>query len=412
MNIVYNAYVMKIGLAKRLPLLLISAFMLANGGTALADTTNQPYLKTFGADLMTGGWFNSGRTNCSTVPYQNPGYKTGGFAGDQHTGGILTYTKSAGNASGGASSQYGALSLGQIDGDAGSGNGFYSSGITPGGPVKALTFANTDPALAFGGAFEGSTNQGNCIPDYFSKVDPTNSKVQPLQANWRPLFNPGGSTGGTYYGTAPVTGNSLDIFSGSGAGDMNLQPDKHIAIFVKGNVYISRNITYDSSATVDKVPKFELVVKGSIYVAPSVSRLDGIYIAQPADDTVASVGSDTGIFWSCHAQDAAAPDVYFPPTCPQRLVVNGALVAKQVKLLRVQGDVGSSNTNEDKTTSGNCGYAVLNGTAASDPSCANISEIINYIPAMIMGGSFLNTSTDFTSSVLPIDNVVSLPPVF
>jgi hypothetical protein len=354
MNIVYNAYVMKIGLAKRLPLLLISAFMLANGGMALADTTNKPYLKTFGADLMTGGWFDNGGNNCSSVPYQNPGYKTGGFSGDPHTGGILTYTKSAGNASGGASSQYGALSLGQIDGDGGSGNGFYSSGITPGAPVKALTFANTDPALAFGGAFEGANIQGNCIPDYFSKVDPANPKVQSLPNNWRPVFT-NGNPAGDYYGTAPA-GSSLNLFGSSGSGGpldtLTVKAGKHIAIYVSGNVYIDHNVVYDSGSTVDNVPKFTLVVKGSIYVAPNVTQLDGYYIAQPADDTTASVGSDTGIFWTCHLQATAAPDIYFPPTCPKSLVINGAVVAKQVKLLRVPGDIGSSSTDEDKTTSG------------------------------------------------------------
>lgn len=372
-----------------------------------ADPTNKPYLKTFGSDLMTGGWFEStsGCPSGNGTDYQNPAFFNSTFTANPLNGGILTYTKSSGTATGGSSSQYGVMSLGRIDD--GSGYGFYSGGSQPNSNVKRLSFANINANGTsngdFGGSFEGTVGQSNCIPDYFGRLDP--STAQSLPANWRPVLV-NASSGGTYYGNAP-SGNSLDLFGGSGGGDLVVSAGKRVAIYVKGDVYIGKNVTYDTSATVDSVPKFMLVVKGSIYVDPSVTRLDGSYIAQPADNTAASISSDTGIFWSCHPQSPSAQiDIYYPPTCTKPLVINGAIVAKQVDLLRVKGDITASNTGEDNlnTTETNCSTSPYN-------SC-NVSEVINYTPSIFMGGSFTETSNKSTSGGLPVDNLISLPPTF
>jgi hypothetical protein len=85
------------------------------------------------------------------------------------------------------------------------------------------------------------------------------------------------------------------------------------------------------------------------------------------------------------------------------LVVNGALIAKQVNFSRVPGDINSSSSAEDGL-----------GTVSSCTSGAcNVSEVVNYSPAVIMGGGFFNTGSGAGgSSGLPIDSIVSLPPVF
>ena len=393
---------MKTGLAKCLPLLLISVIFMAGSGIAFADTTNKPYIKDFGADVMAGGWFKNGNScasDPSTTNYQNSNFSSASFAGDARSGGILTYTKSSGVASGGASSQYGAYALGEIDGRR-AGDGFYSSGAQPGSNVKKLSFANTDGSLPFGGVFEGSITQSNCIPDYFSKVDPSKAQAPPAGWNWRPVFS-SSSSSGTYYSTAPG-GSSLNLFGGSGAGDLVLKAGLRIAIFINGNVFIDHNVVYDPASTVDQVTKFILVVKGSIYVDPSVTRLDGVYIAQPKDDTPSSLSSDTGVFWSCHPQSTASIDIYYPPNCTNTLVVNGAVIAKQANLIRVKGDVASSNTGEDSlSTITNC-----------QSGACNVSEVFNYAPSVIMGGSFFDTTSTGTPGPLRIDNVISLPPVF
>lgn len=401
---------MKTWLAKCLPLLFISVTFMAGIQPVYADPTTKSYLKTFGADLMTGGWFESS-SGCSSgngTDYQNPSFFNTAFpTPNALTGGILTYTKSSGTATGGSSSQYGVMSLGKVDDVAGS--GFYSGGSQPNSNVKRLSFANikSDGTSngAFGGTFEGSVAQSNCIPDYFDVLDPSTAKSLP--ANWRPVLTDA-TSGDTYYGTAPA-GNSLDLFGSSGAGDLTVSAGKRVAIYINGDVYIDKNVVYDSSATVDQVPKFMLVVKGSIYVDPSVTRLDGFYIAQPADNTAASISSDTGIFWSCHPQSPTANvDIYTVAGCTKPLVINGAIVAKQLDLLRVKGDVNSSNTGEDS----NPGTTITNCTTSPYGSC-NVAEIVNYGPSTFMGGGFTDTSkNDSTSGGLPVDKLISLPPVF
>jgi hypothetical protein len=390
---------MKTWLAKCLPLLFISITFMAGIQPAYADPQNKPYLKTFGADVMTGGWFRSGSA-CGSDPtrtnYQNPKFSNAGFAGDERTGGILTYTKSSGTASGGSSSQYGVISLGKVDDSAGS--GFYSNGAQPATNVKTLSFANINsdgsPNGAFGGKYEGSIAQSNCIPDYFGTK----------QNNPSPCCNP------------TVFGDSIDLNNANGQYIMNpgaagavinpvgiaIPTGHRIVVFVDGNAYIPKNITYDPASTVSNVPKFTLIVKGSIYVDPAVTRLDGVYIAQPKDDTLASLSSDTGIFWSCHPQTGSI-DIYYPPKCASPLVINGAVIAKQANLLRVKGDVGSSGTGEDSlSTVNNC----MSG------SC-NVAEVFNYTPDIIIGGSFFDPPASAGSpGPLRIDNVISLPPVF
>jgi hypothetical protein len=393
---------MKTGLAKRLPLLVIGTVMMLTAGTAVADTTNKPYIKTFGGDLMTGGWFKNG-TNCSSgsgTNYQNPNFSNATITPDARAGGILAYSLSSGTSSGGASSQYGVFSLGEVDGRRAQ-DGFYSQGSQVGSSVKALTFANYDGTLPFGGKFEGAISQSQCITDYFSKVDPSNPGVTAFDSstNWRPIFVNAG-VGGTYYSNVPA-GGILDLFAGSGAGDMQLKAGKRIVIYVNGNVYINRNIIYDPSVTIDSVPKFALIVKGSIYIDTPANRLDGMYVAEPAGATAATVAADDGIIWTCHPYRNQTEYTY-PPNCNSPLVVNGSLIAKQINFLRVKGDINSAPPGEDNaSTVGSC----------TSGSC-NVSEVVNYSPAMIIGGSFFNSSNSSSSQGLPIDNIISLPPTF
>ncbi|MBX4190797.1 hypothetical protein KW794_01790 [Candidatus Saccharibacteria bacterium] len=399
---------MKTGLAKRLPLLVISILLIGSSGTALADTNTRPYLKSFGGDVMTGGWFSKG-SSCATgsgTNYQNPNFTAAGFTTDDRNGGILTFAKSGGGiAQGGSSSQYGVFSLGEVDGrptllptppDI---NGFYSSGASSGGStsVKAETFANSN-ALPFGGKFEGSVSQGNCIPDYYAK--------KPASAqNANNISNAVGLGSGDYKNSPPA-GTAFRLTNGSG--DHIIPAGMRITIYVEGNVYIDGNIKYDTASTVSSVPKFVLIAKGSIYIDKGATQLDGLYIAEPADTTPAVLSADDGVIWTCHDEIPGKLNFTYPAQCNLPLVVNGALIAKQILFLRVKGDISSpaANTAEDSLAS-----TYLNCTTSPYGSC-NVAEIVNFTPAMIMGGSFFNTSSSASSQGLPIDSLLSLPPVF
>jgi hypothetical protein len=394
---------MKSGHLKRLAASMLSILLLMSStSVALADTQTKSYLKTYGGDVMTGGWFKDG-TNCATAPtsnYQDPSFSNATITADNRAGGILTYANSSGNvATGGASSQYGAFSLGEVDGRR-AGDGFYSQGAQSGGStsVKALTFANSDPAYAFGGLFDGGIRQGTCIPDYYSKKPATTSPISSLCDAL--------GASGNYSATAPP-GGTFNLTpgacaSGCAGGTCTIAPDRRITIYVSGNVYIDQNIVYNAGSTVNHVPKFALIVKGSLYIDKDSHLLNGMYVAEPSDTTPAVVASDNGVIWTCHPNSTAQLDYHYPPVCDTPLVVDGSLIAKQIQFLRPHGDITSANNGEDALgTVGNC----------RSGGC-NISEVANYSPAMIMGGSFFESTSGGSSNGLPIDSIVSLPPVF
>ncbi|HET9850055.1 MAG TPA: hypothetical protein VFP35_00270 [Candidatus Saccharimonadales bacterium] len=410
---------MKTAWVKRLPRLAVIALLVGVYGLpAYADSSTRPYFKVYGGNVVSGGWFESGGScdSDSSSNYQDSSFSNSSIPADSRNGGILAYANQAsGNSAdsgGGASSQYAAFALGSIDGNnSGNGYGFYSAGAMAGNNLTAknlLSFANNSGSYPWGGVFELGTGgsgvrQGNCIPDYYSKL-PSTAVVtsSALKANTT------ASDSGSYSVTEPGSG----IFNLTGGNNITIGAGAKVTYFVKGNVYIGHNITYGLDKDTD-VPKFSLIVKGSIYIDPGVTRLDGFYSAQPAVSGSSAINTDTGVIWTCHPDNTDAVSYTYPAqNCHSRLVINGAVSAKQVNFLRTLGDVGSASTAEDKEASG-CAAAAVAGNASSDSSCNNVAEIINYTPEMIMGGSFFATSGgSSTSAGLPVDSILSLPPAF
>lgn len=372
-----------------------------------ADVQTKPYFKTYGADVMSGGWFY-GASGCDTSDssnYQDPGFSNATYPRDDKHGGILTYANqnpaNPANATGGSSSQYGAFALGQVDGNA-SGNGFYSGGSssTSGYAKTLLTFANS--TANWGGVFElGPGNAGirmsTCIPDYYSKRpstgpnlgSPLNGAISQVQGGTYRGLSYGACSPGVYC----LTQTNVQINAGT-----------RMVIFVNGNVYIDKNITYQAHDA-NSIPKFTLVVKGSIYISGSVTRLDGFYIAQPSSS---SVSADDGMIWTCHDNTTNALYYRIPANqCNNTLVVNGALVAKQVNFLRLKGNVSTANTSEDN-------FSTVNTCMTSG---CNVAEVINYTPEMAIGGSMFDTTGSgggggTPAGPPPTDSLISLPPAF
>jgi hypothetical protein len=368
--------------AKKLPAAIAGAvltlsFSLLPAISAAAATF--PYFKVANGDVSAGGWYQSDIACIDSPNYQDFQY-TGNGVADGSAGGIYSYARNSG-AFNGASSDYAAYALGHID-EGASPYGFFSSAKNT-GALSKLSFANFGGGVGAGGGNWGGSLRNadvHCIPDYFDNFSSGGAGALPLPSS---LSGVNGYTGGDSPPTA-ATLLSADTQVAAGA---------DIKVFVDGSVYIDHNITYGAHDA-DHIPKFSLVVKGSIYVAGSVTRLDGLYIAQPDsanfnDATHAVVNDGSGIFWSCHNSDEnlAIDSAFLLANCNGgTLTVNGAVIAKQYNLERIMGD------------------AVTNGTTA---------ETFNYTPEMVVGGPFFTTSGGGGGTTIPnFDRIISLPPVF
>ncbi len=351
-------------MAKKISALVIGiVYLLLSSGLALADS--RPYFKAYGADAFSGGWFNSGASSCSpsASTFQAPTYSG---PSNLYKGGILAYAKSDGS---GAGSQFGALALGMIQGPTGNGEPYgFTSGSSGYNKLSFANFSSLKATDFWGGFWEGSDahQASHCLPDYFGTK----------QNSPKPWSGTLSAAQSGQYSSGPLTLSTDTIPAG-----------KNITIFVNGDVYIGGDITYAAGYNADNVPKFALVARGNIFIDPAVSRLDGFYIAQP-DTTNATTISNSGVVWTCHSSSSDTPtQLYVSSACRNKLTFNGAVIARQVNLLRIFGDLPGP------------------GLQASQAP----AEVFNFTPEMVIGGGFFNSSSGNTYK---IESLISLPPVF
>lgn len=398
--------------AKKISVSLAGAVLVISSSLLPLSTSYaaRPYFKEFGGDIATGGWFNSGTTNCLAPGisnyFQDGDYKPNGITGDafKSYGGIYSFMRDIGGYAG-SSSQFAAYSLGTIDGEGSAVNGFYTGNIS--GNKKPLSFANYGvtgpPAGYMGGLWGGDIRSAsNCIPDYYGTKDssPRGNGVSPGFGSGLPSSLSGTSTYNTAPGATPI-----NLFANNNP--VTVQRGAWVTVFVNGNIKINANVNYqargNTNTPVNNIPRFSVVVKGNIYVAPNVTNLDGLYIAQPDMANPDPVGSkDTGVFWTCddgNKSSFTSPggNSWLVSNCNSKLTVNGAVIAKKLYLFRVAGDANSAFPGETPG-SGN-----------------NAAEEFNYTPEMLLGGPMLPDSekTDLISGNQPAyDSILSLPPIF
>jgi len=135
-----------------------------------------------------------------------------------------------------------------------------------------------------------------------------------------------------------------------------------------------------------------LIVKGNIFIAPNVTRLDGVYVAQPDDD------ASKGNIYTC----AGATQINILDKCSTQLTINGSFIAQQIHYGRTVGTVEKS--------------LKANPTEPNeDPGSPNIAEIFNFSQEMYLAPqpailSTINGSTGSGSTKL-YDSITSLPPI-
>ncbi len=231
-------------------------------------------------------------------------------------------------ASRGSSAQLAVFAIGVIE-------TFSSASLT--NPPNALRFANTTTP---NGTFTGD----HCIRDYYNDA----------------LFTPRGgavnfSVANTHSGQKVVRQNT--------------------------NLTISENQILQDFTDINSIPSLYVVVQGDIFIDKDVSRLDGVYIAQPRAD-----GTGGKIYTCTNGSTpyASASDLYI--NCNIKLTVNGALIAKDVKFLRAKG------SQRDWSGDGRSGAAeeinylpelFLAKPTAPDPVSSGASQYITTLPPIL-----------------------------
>jgi hypothetical protein len=315
--------------------------------------STRPFFQAWGGDINTGGEFEStdasGAFTCSN---SYPNYVSPATTGDHNSGGIKAFGSDDGTY--GSLSDFAALSLGII---AKKSSSYINFGAQP-------SFANTT-------APSGQLNSGPpnyCIKDFFTS---TRKDPSPRLLSTPPdgISDLTGSSTGQYI----VSGQNIDNFRGG-----TVNRGQRITLYLDGEIHITGNIIYADwdPVDIDTAPSLAIIVRGNINIDPSVTRLDGLYIAQPTNP-----GKD-GEFNTC-ANNVANQ------FCSQQFVANGAVIARQILPLRSVGTLSPD----------------ANPSFIPQPG-HNPAEIFNYIPAMVL------TQPNFNQTYTPLEGLFNLPPVF
>lgn len=323
----------------------------ARGTEICVAVASRPYTMVFGGDVKTGGGVETTPDTCAQDAQAS----------------IATWNKhTAASGYAGAGTQFAALATGVIKAFATAQHGPAGGAGVPSGLAFASTTQNL-PAIRYGGSY-GPTP---CIKDYYSQ--------RPAVAS-SPPDNVSAMVSGDY------ATNASFVLNGG-----NVNPGQKSTLYVDGDLYISNNIQYINNWSFDQIPLFKVVVRGNIFIGSNVTRLDGIFIAQPRSD-----GSQ-GYVYTC-ATDSTPPFTpltltagSFYNTCAtNKLTVNGSVVAQQIQFLRTRGTLRDSSTGDNRGSNG-------------------AAEQFNYGPANWITQP-TNTSTD-DGEVDNYDAITSLPPV-
>lgn len=311
---------------------LLSTSPVTPANEGCGTVQNRPYLRAYGADVSAGGGFGTAcNVNAGIEGFTRPTSELG--------------TKS------GSGTQLAALASGNI-------NGFMSASMRSAAPAApmGLSFANTvnnGPGGAdsmrqqMGGAFGSYTDR--CATDFWNTGQLSATDPRRLPAG-------GGVDARTALNVASDLPNDKQTISRpGGSGQLTLGggnfAGRH-ALFVDGDVFINGNIAYQGSANpvwtdLNSMTNFSLVVKGNIYISQNVSRLDGLYVAQPLDN-----GTKGTIYTCTSASDGSRfADTQLWSQCQSQLRVFGSFVANQIRFLRTPYTLSESAAREPAQTS-------------------------------------------------------------
>lgn len=266
-------------------------------------------------------WVNSSVT-CTTVGKRPKLQILGGdvrVGVSPTTGQIDTSTSTINGRTYGSWVEYGALATGSISGFA-SGAGY--GGVSNPDPTNFnnLTFANTPPGL---GHFSLSTPSPSLIGQF------ENGTAAPLSCD---VTSPGADlnclSAGTYKVNGDLTINKGNIFDHSGAG-------KTIVIIATGKVKINGDIRYkapdggDNFSGFGQIPQVIIVAAGGIDIGSGATNVDAWLL------------TTHGYVNTCGDVPVTPSSIANPQlnsgNCPNKLTINGPIVADKLYLWRTAG---------------------------------------------------------------------------
>ena len=311
----------------------------------------KPYVKIYGNDIAAGGVIRDPVTKACDPTQVSAmlGRRPTILAQDNQTNlnsHILT----------GASAQYAAFAIGEISQFSSGGMHSPRRANTPESPVTGMTIGNYNPDLTIGslgggaGAgldpnkvinYGGKGGQWRCVPNYYEEFKPSGA---PTAAFFNSV-----NANSALANVKPAVGNGVYLVGKNG-------PTGPGAIFVEGDLWIGQfgpepaNLTYGGFSGPSDIPSVTIVVKGNIYISSQTTRIDGTLIAQ--DDGTGSKGNiytcseSTGIGLF---RPVPADRIY--SDCRNQLVINGAFMAQNIKLMRAANSLRDAQENENWTNS-------------------------------------------------------------
>jgi hypothetical protein len=265
------------------------------------EVANVPFIQAFRGDVVAG----------------SPIFESGSCA--VHGGSILTRNEGSADSYKGSGGQLGALGRGSI-------TEFVSAALRSSAPLRpnGLTFANSPGT----GNFSELSN--GCV-DYFTTGSSSPSTTAASIGGW--LSNAQDTL---------LVNTSTDITPTTpGTNATNRQKE----IYIDGDLFIGANITYATGpfSSIDDIPSLRFIVRGNIYIAPTVTELHGTYIAQPRPDTTG------GNIYTCAPTNSSPSQTQLKTICANapQLRFFGSVVAKQIHLHRLAGTMNSANPSAD-----------------------------------------------------------------
>lgn len=335
-----------------------------------------PYVKAFGGSIISGGSFQPVCTN-----------KVGGIFARMRAIGSQPGMNESG--SGGQLGAFGNLVSGFASGDIGNGNPNPAPGqyLSPGG-LGGIAGGTTQQTLA-----QNYNTSNYCMPNYWDmqfedgakKVTMTNFGLNQINGN------EGGAD--NIQVLFPSTFPAVSIPGGGIKSYKN-----HKTYFIDKDLVINGNVEYhDASAdptygNINNVPNFTIVVRGNIYIAPTVSRLDGLYISVQRNDgsggsiytcaqNIVPYTSASGVYTACRGG-------YGDGDTSSQLVFNGAVIAKNLILNRAVNTLANSTYKEASTAT-------------------KASEVFNFAPEVYLSPPIFNDNNGKGG----YDSLGILPPI-